>query len=118
LYLGNDLDFIAALRRALAEAAYQLVSCAHREHAIMFLKSEIRYDLLLIDLEWQGTEGLELARHTHSLRHRKRMPIVLVAASGLNSHLKTLAGRAGVKMCVTKTPVEAVIGAIRQMTGG
>ena len=70
LYQGNDLDFIAALKKALTEADYQLVSCAHREHAIMFLKSEIPYNLLLIDFEWRGTEGLELAQlaRSHDLR--------------------------------------------------
>jgi PleD family two-component response regulator len=112
------LDFIAALRKALTEADYQLVSCAHREHAMMFLKSEIPYDLLLIDFDWQGTEGLELAQFARSLRHRKRMPIILVATGRLNSELKTLATRAGVKKCLTKTPVEAVSEAIRQMTAG
>ena len=46
------------------------------------------------------------------------MPIMLVAASELNSELETLAGRAGVKKCLTKKPVEAVGEAIRQMTAG
>jgi response regulator RpfG family c-di-GMP phosphodiesterase len=115
LYLGNDLSFLAALRKALTEADYQLVSCSHRGSAIMFLESEIPYDTLLIDFEWQGTEGLKLAPLVHSLRHRKRMPIMLVAAGGLNSQLKKLASEAGVKKCVKKTPVDAVGEAIRQL---
>jgi CheY-like chemotaxis protein len=116
LYVGNDLHFIAALRKALMVVDYQLVSCGHSEHAIMFLKSEIPYNFLLIDLDWQGTEGLKLAQIARSLRHRKRMPIMVVAGSELNSETKTLADGAGVKKCLTKTPVEAVSEAIRQMT--
>ena len=72
LYLGSDLDFMTALKTALTEADYQLVSCGHGEHATMFLKSEIPYDLLLIDFEWKGTEGLKPAQFAQSLRHRKR----------------------------------------------
>jgi len=118
LYLGNDLDFITALRAVLTEADYRLVSCGHDGNAIIFLKSDIRYELLLIDLEWQGTESLKLAQLAHSLPHRQGIPIILVAASGLNSDLKTLARRAGVKKCLAKTPVDAVSDAIRQMTAG
>ncbi|HEV7474819.1 MAG TPA: hypothetical protein VGN90_12270 [Pyrinomonadaceae bacterium] len=114
LFLGNDLDLIAVLGKALAEADYRLVSCSDRESAIMFIKSDIPYNLLLLDLEWQGAEGLKMAELARSLRHRKRMPIILVAASGLNSQLQTLADAAGVKQCVTKTPVKAISEAIRQ----
>ena len=116
LYLGSDLELIAALKKALTEPDYRLVSCSERESAILFLKSEIPYDLLLIDLEWRGKEGLKLARLAHSLPHRKRMPIILVAATELSSKLQTLAGRAGVNECVTKTPdMAAVIEAIWRM---
>lgn len=115
MYLGADLKFIVALQQVLPEPDYQLVTCGDRGNAVTFLESEIRYDLLLIDLEWPATEGLELAQLAHSLRHRKRMPIILVAASGLSSELKTLADKAGVKKCVTKTPVDAVSEAIREL---
>jgi DNA-binding response OmpR family regulator len=116
LYLGADLGLIAAVRQVLTEPNYWLVTCGDRESAILFLRSEIPYDLLLIDLDWRGKEGLKLARLAHSLRHRKRMPIVLVTARKLNSDMKTSARRAGVKECVTKKPdMGAVSEAIRQM---
>jgi DNA-binding response OmpR family regulator len=84
-----------------------------------FSKSEIPYHLLLLDLEWRGKEGLKLARLARSLRHRKRMPIVLVAATELSSRLKALARKAGVNEWVTKTPdMGSVIEAIRRMNRG
>jgi len=116
LYLGTDLQLIAAVRQALTEPNYRLVTCPDRESAALFLKSEIPYQLLLIDLEWRGKEVLKMARRAHSLRHRKRMPIILVAATELSSGIKTLARRAGVNECVTKKPdIGAVIEAIRHM---
>jgi CheY-like chemotaxis protein len=104
LYLGTDLELMAAMRQVLTELDCLLVACSDRESAILFLRSEIPYDLLLIDLEWRGKEGLKLARLAHSLRHRKRMPIILVTTRKLSSDMKTLARKAGVNECVTKTP--------------
>lgn len=116
LYLGTDLELIAAVRQVLTEPDYRLVACADHESSILFLKSEIPYNLLLIDLEWRGKEGLKLARLRHSLRHRKRMPIILVAATELTSRLKLLARKAGVNKCLMKTPdMGAVSKAIRHL---
>jgi DNA-binding response OmpR family regulator len=114
LYLGNDLEFIAALRQVLTEPDYRLVTSSDRESAVLFLKCDIRYDLMLIDLAWRGKEGLELARLAQSLAHRTDMPIMLVATK-LSSSIKTLARKAGVKKYLMKTPnVDAVSEAIRQ----
>jgi CheY-like chemotaxis protein len=114
LYLGADLELITALRKALTEPDYRLVSCSDRESAIMFLKSEIPYDLLLIDFEWPGAEDLKLARLAHSLRHRKRMPIVLTSATPLDDHLKKLASKAGARIWVTKTQDMAALAEVIQ----
>lgn len=119
LYLGTDQELITALRKALKKPDYRLVACSDRESAILFLKSEIPYDLLLIDFGLQKSEGLKLARLAHSLRHRRRMPIILVAATGLSRQMETRARKAGVQLCVTKTPdMRLVSEAIRQVGEG
>lgn len=116
LYLGNDLKLIAAVRQVLTEPDYELVACGDRGSAGLFLKSEIRYHLLLIDLEWRGKEGLELAQLAHSLPARKRMPIILMSAAELTSGMKVAARKAGVNKCVTTTPDLLALGeAIRQL---
>ena len=116
LYLGTDLELIAAVRRVFKGPDYRLVTCSDHESAVLFLKSEIQYDLMLIDFEWRGMEVLKLARLARSLGHRKQMPIILVGATELSSDRKALARKAGVKECVTKTPdMEAVSDAIRHL---
>jgi DNA-binding response OmpR family regulator len=115
LYLGNDLEFIGALRQVLSEPDYRLVACSDREGAELFLKSDIHYDLMLIDFDWRGREGLELAQLAQSLTHRIDMSIMMVAKK-LNSSMKTLARKAGVTKSVTKTPdADAVGESIRQV---
>ncbi len=80
LYLGADVRLMAAVRQALTQPDYQIVACSDHDSAVLFLRSRIPYDLLLIDLDWRGKDGLKLARLAHSLRHRKRMPKILVSA--------------------------------------
>lgn len=108
LYLGTDLELIAGLRQLLTEPDYRLVTCSDREGATLLLKSDIPYALLLIDLEWRGNEGLKLARLAHSLRHRKRMPTLLVAPTELSDELQVSARKAGVTDWVTKPDIGAV----------
>jgi PleD family two-component response regulator len=116
LCLGSDAGSISVLRQVLTEPDYRLVTCSERESAILFLRSEIPYHLLLIDLEWRGMEGLKLARLARSLRHRKRMPIILVAATEFSGELQALARKAGVSDCVMKTPDMGGVGeAVRRM---
>ncbi|HKO96802.1 MAG TPA: response regulator [Pyrinomonadaceae bacterium] len=110
---------MSALKKALAEADYRLVSCSDRESAIMFLKSDIPYQLLLIDFEWREREGLKLASLARLLKHRKQMPIVLVTANELSRRIQVSARNAGVNECVSKTPdIGAIIETIRRLTDG
>ena len=103
LYLGNDLKLIAALRQALDEAVYLLVTCADREGALLFLKSDIPYEVLLVDFEWRKKDGVEVVRLARKLRHRRLMPIVLVGGARLSRQTRADAEEAGVTMCVLKT---------------
>jgi len=114
LYLGSDLELMAAVRQILTQPDYRVVTCSDRESAILFLRSRIPYDLLLIDLDWQGTVGLKLARLAHSMRHRKRMPKILVSSIDLSSNLKASARKAGVNEYVMKSPPASVIEVIRR----
>jgi DNA-binding response OmpR family regulator len=116
LYLGNDLKLIAALRQVLPEPVYLLVTCSDRESAVLFLKSDIPYEVLLVDFEWRKKDGVEVARLAHKLQHRKRMPIVLAGAK-LTRHTRAVAAKAGVRECVLKTQdvrevIQRVMGAV------
>jgi DNA-binding response OmpR family regulator len=118
LYFGADLDFIAALRKALTKAGCRLVTCSDQGSAILFLKSDIPYELMLIDFEWQKEQGLKLARLAHSLRHRKRMPIILLTATESDEKMGVFARKPGAGECVMKTPdMFGVIEAIKRLLG-
>ena len=103
LYFGADLKLIAALQQALTRPSYQLITSSNYDDAVLFLRSRIPYDLLLIDFEWREAEALKLARRARAIRHRKRMPIVLVTAAEPSSETKMLTRKAGVTEWVIKT---------------
>ena len=93
LYLGDDLKFITAFREAVSEHDYRLVACSDQGSAVLFLKSDIHYDLMLIDYDWRGNEALKLARLSRSQRHRKHTPIVFLSRANLDDQTKALAKR-------------------------
>jgi DNA-binding response OmpR family regulator len=115
LYLGSDLELVKALRGVLAKRDYRLVTCADSETALLFLKSTIPYELLLVDLDWRDGEGLKLARLAHSKRHRKQMPIALLAASELSDEIRTRSCRAGVTDWITTQEMAEVAEAIKKV---
>jgi PleD family two-component response regulator len=116
LYLGADLEFIAALRKELNKANCRLVTCSDRVSAMLFLESDIRYHLMLIDLEWQKEEGLKLARLSHSMRQHKRMPIILLTPTNSDENLGVLAQKVGAVESVVKTPdLVGVIEAVKRL---
>ena len=104
LYLGTDVKLMAAVQQVLTPPDYQVVACSDHESAVLFLRSEFPYDLLLIDFEWRGKDGIKLARLARSQRHRRRMPKIVVASIKLGSELETCARNAGVKEGVMKSP--------------
>jgi DNA-binding response OmpR family regulator len=103
LYVGNDLKFIAAFREVVSESVYRLVTCSDHESIILFLKSDIPYDLMLIDHDWRGNEGLKLARLARSQSHRKQMPIVLLSSVSLDRETRALVQKASVVECALKS---------------
>ncbi len=97
------MSLVKALGEVFRGLEYQVVSCSDRSTAVLFLKSEISYQLLLIDLEWRSKEGLKLARLAHRLRHRNHLMTVLMAATKLTRYTQTVARKAGIQECIIKT---------------
>ncbi|MCU1267844.1 MAG: response regulator [Acidobacteria bacterium] len=103
LYVGRDEGLLVALRRVLREPQYLIVSCMDRGSAILFLRGDPKYDLLLFDFELLCNKGLEIVRLAQSLPHRQRTPIIITTAKGMTGNLEKRARRAGVKECLVKT---------------
>jgi CheY-like chemotaxis protein len=116
LYVGNDLEFLAALRQLLTGPHYHIVACQDIRSAVLFLKGDPRYDLLLFELELEGglarSMGQELTQLARSLPHRARLPVILVSPELAG---KKIARAIGADECVSKAKVAAVTQTITRL---
>jgi len=111
LYVSNDMEFYRALKGILTRPDYDIVYTPHIGTSLILLKSDSRYNLLLIDLELEGQrKGLGLAETTRCMVHRAQLPIV-VTANGTLNYLEVL-GRPAVDACLVKKNVSACAEAI------
>src|SRR6185503_16864947 len=103
LYVGSDQAWLAALRKVLRKPEFHIVSCHDRGSAVLFLRGDPRYHLLLFELELRDKRGLELTRLARSLPHREGLPIIIVAGREVADQLAKRARSAGANECLTKT---------------
>ena len=107
LYVSNDLEFCHALQTILTRPEYDLVYTPHIGTSIILLKADVRYNLLIIDLELDGKrKGFGLAETTRSIIHRAHLPIVVIANEAVN-YLYVLGRRPAVDACLNKKSVSA-----------
>jgi CheY-like chemotaxis protein len=90
LYVGNDLALLTFLRHALEQQKCSVVRCADATTARVFVKSENRYALLLLDAELPDATGEELAAFTRGLPHREHTPLVVRQSEDFDSLAKAV----------------------------
>jgi CheY-like chemotaxis protein len=65
----------------LEDQGWQVETCADGNAALEKIAGEDDYDLLLLDYDLPGANGLELINRARELDHRCDTPIVILAAS-------------------------------------
>jgi DNA-binding response OmpR family regulator len=82
ILLVEDTEIVSdAVRETLECEGWRVETCADGYVALLLIKSDRRYDLLLLDNELPNVNGLELARRARELPHRKATPIIMLSAS-------------------------------------
>jgi CheY-like chemotaxis protein len=82
ILLVEDNRFVAdAVKETLEGEGWRVETCADGSVALLLIKSDRRYDLILLDNELPNVNGLELARRARELPHRKGTPIIMLSAS-------------------------------------
>jgi CheY-like chemotaxis protein len=78
----EDNQFVAdAVKETLEGEGWRVEACADGYVALFLIKSQRRYDLILLDNDLPNVSGLELARRARELPHRKQTPIIMLSAS-------------------------------------
>ena len=81
LYAEDSQIVSDAVKETLEAEGWRVRTCADGFTACLLIKSEARYDLLLLDNELPNMSGLELTRRARGLEHRKETPIIMLSAS-------------------------------------
>jgi DNA-binding response OmpR family regulator len=79
---AEDHPLVAdAVRRALEAEGWRVVTCADGSAALSELASPAPYDLLITDNDLPRLAGLDLIGCAQMLRHRMRLPVVMLTAA-------------------------------------
>lgn len=82
----EDNEFVAGVAREMLETqGWQVETCADGNAALEKISGSTGYDLLLVDYDLPGMNGLELVRRARKLVHRARTPIVVLSATPVAS---------------------------------
>jgi CheY-like chemotaxis protein len=109
---------VAALGRTLRRPDYEIVACPDSGSAILFLKGNPVYHLLLFELEVRGSTALELAQLARSLSHRDHLPIVILTSNEMVGELEAHALNLPIAEWITKKDLPTVSQIIRLLELG
>lgn len=91
LHVEDDSAIAGIVKQILAPEGLVVENCADGSTAMRRIASHTHYDLLLLDYDLPGLDGLELVRRARQIRHRSRTPIIILSAT-LDEETAQLAG--------------------------
>ena len=78
----EDHDIVARMAKELLESeGWEVETCSDGDAALEKICGPTRYDLLLLDYDLPGLNGLELVSRARKLVHRARTPIIVLSAT-------------------------------------
>jgi len=95
----EDNEMVAGMvKETLEDQGWQVDTCANGSAALEKIASKADYDLLLIDYDLPGVNGLELVGRARKLAHRSHTPIIVLSATPV----RAAAGDAGANVFLQK----------------
>jgi len=81
LHVEDDQTVAGMVKEILENQGWQVETCDDGNAALEKISGEDDYDLLLVDYDLPGANGLEIVNRARELDHRCAMPMVVLAAS-------------------------------------
>lgn len=87
----------------LTSAGYKITAASDAEEALKIInKADVRFDMMVTDIEMPGMNGIELANVCRGIPQTAAIPIIAYTASLSNETLR-LAQQVGMQDCIVKT---------------
>lgn len=81
LHVEDNGVIAKMIEETLVMEGWEVETCSDGNAARKKISSRARYDLLLLDYDLPGANGVRLIRHARSLAHRRRTPIIVLSAT-------------------------------------
>ncbi len=79
LYVENNRLLMLSVKDVLEMAGWHIEHCSDSCMALALMEHRQHYNLLLLDNELHGFNGLELTRRARQITHLKHTPIILIS---------------------------------------
>lgn len=81
LHVEDDPVVANMMKETLSLEGWEVETCANGTAAMEKITSHTRYDLLLLDYDLPGVNGVQLVKQARGLSHRRTTPIVILSAT-------------------------------------
>lgn len=81
LHVEDDKTVAGIVREMLEDQGWHVETCADGNAALERISGEDHYDLLIVDYDLPGANGLEIINHARELDHRCDTPMITLAGS-------------------------------------
>jgi CheY-like chemotaxis protein len=85
LYVEDNPMVARVVKETLEAERWEVETCADGTAALAQVAGEARYDLLLLDYDLPGVDGIQLTQHARGLDHRSQTPIVILSAMPIDA---------------------------------
>lgn len=85
----EDNELVAGVAKEMLEAqGWQVETCADGNAALEKISGLAEYDLLLVDYDLPGVNGLEIVRSARRLAHHSHTPIIVLSGTALETEAR------------------------------
>ena len=71
------------IKETLENEGWQVEACADGAEALERITSDAHYDLLLLDYDLPGLNGIELLQQARVLAHRRAIPVIVLSGTAV-----------------------------------
>jgi CheY-like chemotaxis protein len=112
LHVEDNQTVAAMIKDTLESEGWQVEACADGGEALERITSDAHYDLLLLDYDLPGLNGIELLQQARVLTHRRGIPVIILSGTAEEEAVM----RAGADAFLRKPEdVSSVVDAIAQL---
>jgi CheY-like chemotaxis protein len=87
LYVEDNQVVADMIQETLEGEGWQVEACADGAEALERIKSDTHYDLMLLDYDLPGLNGIELLRGARALAHRQAVPVVVLSGTAVEEEV-------------------------------